>query len=112
MAKYLTSNLTIWAHCWWPYLYSPLAWELGKIEKNQINPDQIRFFSDHQNWFGTDENLGPLAISIRREKVPAHPNAAELFLTPRNLDPDKDFREQVSWDECYTTCLHDYYGRL
>ena len=56
------------------------------------------FLSDHQNWFGTDENLGPLAISIRREKVPVHPNAAELFLTPRNLDPDKDFREQVKQD--------------
>ena len=62
--------------------------------KHQLT--QLFFFSDHQNWFGCDENLGPLAISIRREKVPVHPNAAELFLTPRNMDPDKDFRDQVS----------------
>ena len=26
--------------------------------------------SEHQDWFGVDENLGPLAISIRRERVP------------------------------------------
>ncbi|KAG8222672.1 hypothetical protein J437_LFUL002554 [Ladona fulva] len=26
-------------------------------------------FSDHQNWFGIDDNLGPVAISIRREKL-------------------------------------------
>ena len=30
-------------------------------------------FSDHQNWFGIDENLGPVALSIRRERVPASP---------------------------------------
>lgn len=29
-------------------------------------------FPDHQNWFGMDEQLGPVAISIRREKV-IHP---------------------------------------
>ena len=28
-------------------------------------------FSDHQNWFGIDENLGPVAVTIRRERVPA-----------------------------------------
>lgn len=26
--------------------------------------------TEHQNWFGMDEELGPVAISIRREKVP------------------------------------------
>lgn len=26
-------------------------------------------FSEHQNWFGMDEQLGPVAISIKREKV-------------------------------------------
>ena len=29
--------------------------------------------SDHQNWFGIDENLGPVAVSIRRERVPSSP---------------------------------------
>ena len=28
-------------------------------------------FADHQNWFGIDENLGPVAVTIRRERVPA-----------------------------------------
>lgn len=26
-------------------------------------------FLEHQNWFGNDENLGPVALSIKREKV-------------------------------------------
>lgn len=26
-------------------------------------------FPEHQNWFGMDENLGPVAVSIKREKV-------------------------------------------
>jgi hypothetical protein len=25
--------------------------------------------AEHQNYFGIDENLGPVAVSIRREKV-------------------------------------------
>lgn len=29
-------------------------------------------FAEHQNWFGMDEQLGPVAISIKREKV-IHP---------------------------------------
>ena len=29
-----------------------------------------RFYgTEHQNWFGVDENLGPIAVSIRKEKV-------------------------------------------
>ena len=27
------------------------------------------FFPDHQNWFGVDDHLGPVAISIRRERI-------------------------------------------
>jgi hypothetical protein len=27
------------------------------------------FAADHQNWFGMDENLGPVAVSIRRERI-------------------------------------------
>lgn len=26
-------------------------------------------YLDHQNWFGIDETLGPVAISVKREKV-------------------------------------------
>lgn len=27
------------------------------------------YFVEHQNWFGNDENLGPVAISIKKEKI-------------------------------------------
>lgn len=30
---------------------------------------KIYVVADHQNYFGEDEHLGPLAISIRRERV-------------------------------------------
>lgn len=26
-------------------------------------------YTDHENWFGLDENLGPLAISIKKERI-------------------------------------------
>ena len=29
----------------------------------------VCLFSEHQNFFGTDEHLGPVAVSVRREKV-------------------------------------------
>ena len=45
------------------------------------------FFSDHQNWFGMDEVLGAVAVSLRREKVPqtstmgsANGNQSETFI--------------------------------
>lgn len=27
------------------------------------------FFTEHSNYFGTDDKLGPVAVSIRREKL-------------------------------------------
>lgn len=33
----------------------------------------LSLFAEHQNYFGVDENMGPVAISIKREKVnPSH----------------------------------------
>lgn len=29
----------------------------------------VFFTSEHQNYFGVDENLGPVAVSVRREKL-------------------------------------------
>ena len=49
----------------------------------------VMSISEHQDWFGVDENLGPLAISIRRERVPhtteegrvlPHPLGAEHYM--------------------------------
>ena len=33
--------------------------------------DSRHFFygKEHQNWFGVDESLGPVAVSVRRERV-------------------------------------------
>jgi signal-induced proliferation-associated 1 like protein 1 len=31
---------------------------------------------EHQNWFGLDENLGPVAISCKREKIEENHNSA------------------------------------
>lgn len=32
-------------------------------------PHVSYFYTEHQNYFGTDESLGPVAVSIRREKL-------------------------------------------
>jgi hypothetical protein len=42
------------------------------------------FAADHQNWFGMDENLGPVAVSIRRERIERQndPDAANSSSAP------------------------------
>ena len=36
-----------------------------------VNPEVfVLVYTEHQNLFGVDENLGPVAVSLRREKVP------------------------------------------
>ncbi|GAB0093514.1 signal-induced proliferation-associated 1-like protein 1 [Sergentomyia squamirostris] len=37
---------------------------------------------EHQNWFGIDDELGPIAISIKREKIPMGANVAENEASP------------------------------
>lgn len=39
------------------------------------------FFPEHSNYFGTDDKLGPVAVSIRREK----------------LDDTKDLKDQYQY---------------
>ena len=66
-------------------------------------------FSDHQNWFGMDEVLGAVAVSLRREKVPQTScfgssavsasnggigSQSETFIQPRNIDPEKEGKDQ------------------
>ena len=43
---------------------------LALCENEVNNLIMYSLLTDHQNWFGLDDNLGPVAISIRREKVP------------------------------------------
>lgn len=44
--------------------------------------DYIFNFSDHQNWFGMDDNLGPVAISMKRERVEKSQNLASNITSP------------------------------
>lgn len=39
--------------------------------------------TEHQNWFGMDDNLGPVAVSIRRERIErqSDPNSASSLST-------------------------------
>lgn len=43
----------------------------------------ILTITEHQNWFGMDENLGPVAVSIRRERIErqSDPNCASPLST-------------------------------
>lgn len=58
------------------------------IENNDIGASYYRnhFYGlEHQNWFGIDENLGPIAISIRRERV-----QLDNCLIKKNSNPLQD----------------------
>ncbi|KAJ8969295.1 hypothetical protein NQ314_001834 [Rhamnusium bicolor] len=62
---------THWRHSTCPYQRFPRPIE--NVDQGAfINISVTISFSEHQNWFGMDEQLGPVAISIRREKV-IHP---------------------------------------
>lgn len=39
-----------------------VKWQIG-------NTDVINLSAEHQNYFGVDDNLGPVAVTIRREKL-------------------------------------------
>ena len=41
------------------------------------------FSSDHHNFFGVDEKVGPVAVSLRREKVPD--SLLDFYMVPSNL---------------------------
>ena len=66
--------------------------------------------TDHQNFFGTDENNGPIAVSLRREKV--SDDLANYFDTPSTLVgqqaplPKHQYRVIVRTSEvCTCTCM-------
>jgi len=62
-------------------------WKAGICPYSKTSPNTIEridagstyyknyfYGQEHQNWFGVDENLGPVAVSIRRERVPPPPD--------------------------------------
>ncbi|XP_074599299.1 uncharacterized protein LOC141853749 [Brevipalpus obovatus] len=88
-----SSSSCVYLHC--PYMASGLTlledandsrWKSKGCPYQQLTTDDKSFICEnydigasyyrkhfrgleHQNWFGTDDNLGPIAISIRRERV-------------------------------------------
>ena len=38
----------------------------------------MHFVSDHQNFFGLDEHVGPVAVSVKREKLDPNKRANNL----------------------------------
>ena len=60
---------THWRQGICPYQKQPSVLERG--DQGAFYYGNHFYGQDHQNWFGMDETLGPLAISIRREKVGA-----------------------------------------
>ncbi|XP_055945135.1 signal-induced proliferation-associated 1-like protein 2 [Argiope bruennichi] len=64
-----------WSQRFCPYQRHPL-----QMEKTGAGALYYRLFfygQEHQNWFGNDENLGPVAISIKREKLEHVDNSAK-----------------------------------
>ncbi|XP_057379207.1 signal-induced proliferation-associated 1-like protein 1 [Daphnia carinata] len=56
-----------WRHGICPYQKQPSVLERG--DQGAFYYGNHFYAQEHQNWFGMDENLGPIAISIRREKM-------------------------------------------
>lgn len=50
---------------------------LGLVDKNLV----CLWWTEHQNWFGMDDTLGPVAISIRREKMEEGMDSAHTLAT-------------------------------
>ncbi|XP_072158783.1 signal-induced proliferation-associated 1-like protein 3 [Bemisia tabaci] len=58
---------THWKHGTCPYQKHHRTIE--SVDQGALYYRRYFFGQDHQNWFGMDENLGPVAISIKRERV-------------------------------------------
>lgn len=41
--------------------------------------------TEHQNWFGMDENLGPVAISLKRERIERSASSENTIAAPSPL---------------------------
>ncbi|XP_050076453.1 signal-induced proliferation-associated 1-like protein 1 isoform X2 [Anopheles maculipalpis] len=61
------ANDTLWKGYTCPYQKGPRPIE--QIDNGALYYRQHFFGQDHQNWFGMDEHLGPVAISIKKEKI-------------------------------------------
>uniref|UniRef100_A0A6P7F0V2 Signal-induced proliferation-associated 1-like protein 1 isoform X6 n=1 Tax=Diabrotica virgifera virgifera TaxID=50390 RepID=A0A6P7F0V2_DIAVI len=65
-----SSGETHWRHSTCPYQRFPRPIE--NVDQGALYYRKFFVGKEHQNWFGMDEQLGPVVISIKREKV-VHP---------------------------------------
>ncbi|XP_039452498.1 signal-induced proliferation-associated 1-like protein 2 isoform X1 [Culex pipiens pallens] len=61
-------NETLWKASTCPYQRGTRPIE--QIDNGALYYRQCFFGQEHQNWFGMDEQLGPIAVSIKKEKLP------------------------------------------
>lgn len=63
--------------------------------------------TEHQNWFGMDENLGPVAVSIRRERIErqSDPNSASPLSTQPSHAYNYRLLIRTSEVSCYLLIL-------
>ena len=80
-------------------------------ERERVNFNPHNSHTDHQNFFGVDESSGPLAISLKRERVPD--DITEFFdismttATPQAPPPKHQYRIIVRTSE---VCLLGVWG--
>lgn len=49
--------------------YQRHHWRIECVDQGALYYKQYFYGQEHQNWFGIDDQLGPVAVSIRREKI-------------------------------------------
>ncbi|ODN05612.1 Signal-induced proliferation-associated 1-like protein 1 [Orchesella cincta] len=65
------NGATHWQHGICPYAINVQATKQNILEAVDVGATYYREYfnkQDHENWFGLDENLGPLAFSIKKER--------------------------------------------
>ncbi|KAJ4443510.1 hypothetical protein ANN_05182 [Periplaneta americana] len=58
--------------------------------------------SEHQNWFGMDENLGPVAVSIRRERLERQGDSSSASSSAALLPHTYQYRLLIRTSELFT----------
>ena len=66
----LEQNTTHWKTGICPYNTATPTHLIERLDLGSTYYKNFFYGKDHQNWFGIDENLGPVAVTIRRERVP------------------------------------------
>nr|CAD7263867.1 unnamed protein product [Timema shepardi] len=69
------SGDTHWKHGTCPYQRHGRPIE--SVDQGALYYRQYFHSQDHQNWFGMDDNLGPVAVSIRRERLDPSDSSAQ-----------------------------------